>query len=105
MEYGLFILCVLGFSVSSCFSGTAYTYLRDMNPRIWCWNWTLFCFAVILANYVRLPLGIDNPTLMWIANLGICLITGLAVFFAVLLCAMVHYIFWPMFKSLFYSGF
>jgi len=103
MEYALFILCVLGFSIAACFSGTADTYLRDRNPKIWCYNWLLFGCAFILANFVRLPIGIDNPTLMWLANLGICLITGYAVFFTVLICAMAYYIFWPMFRSLFYS--
>ncbi|MBQ8481372.1 MAG: hypothetical protein IJ532_02420 [Alphaproteobacteria bacterium] len=96
----MFLLCVTGFSVATCFSNTAETYLRDRNPRIWCWNWTLFVFAAVLANIVRLPLGISDTTLAWLANLGICVASGAAVFFAVLVTAIAYHIFWPLFKTL-----
>ena len=101
MTYVLFILCVLGFSISSCFSDTADTYLRDKNPRIWCWNWVLFAFAVVLANIVRIPLGLNNAFWTWAANLGLCLVTGGVIFFLTLVCAIAYHVFWPMFKSLF----
>lgn len=101
MIYVLFLLCVLGFSVTVCFSKTSETYLRDKNPKIWCWNWTLFAFAVGLANIVRLPIEINNATLTWAANLGFCILTGGGVFLLTLFCAVAYHIFWPLSKSLF----
>ena len=102
MSYVLFILCVLGFSVSTCFSDTADTYLRDKNPKIWCWNWVLFASAVVLANIVRLPFGVNEPFWLWFTNLAFCLITGGAIFFVIMVCAIAYHVFWPLFKSLFY---
>ena len=102
MEYVLFILCSLGVSISTCFSDTAETYLRDRKPKIWVWNWTLFAFAVVLANIVRLPLGLNDPLWVWGANFGICLATGLVIFSLILLFTISYHVFWPLFKSLFY---
>ena len=102
MEYVLFILCVLGFSVTTCFSDTAETYLRDKNPKIWCWNWTLFAFAIVLANTIRLPLGINDVFWLWVANLALCVVTGAIIFSFTLGCAIAYHVFWPMFKSIFY---
>lgn len=103
MMYILFILCVLGFSVTACLSDTADTYLRDKNPHIWCWNWTLFVFAVVFANFVRLPLGLTSGFGIWAANFAICLVTGLCIFFTIVFCSLVYHIAWPLFQSLFYS--
>lgn len=99
MVYVLFLLCVLGFSVTTCFSKTSETYLRDKNPKIWCWNWTLFVFAVVLANIVRLPFLLSDAS--WAVNLGFCIVTGGVVFLLTLFCAIAYHIFWPLSKSLF----
>ena len=101
MIYVLFLLCVLGFSVTACFSKTSETYLRDKNPKIWCWNWTLFVFAVVLANIVRLPFSLNDTFWIWFANLGFCIVTGGAVFLFTLFCTIAYHIFWPLSKSLF----
>lgn len=102
MTYILFIICVLGFSVTTCFSETAETYLRDKNPQIWCWNWTLFAFAVVLANIVRIPLGLNDALWIWATNLGICLATGCVIFFLTLFCSITYHVFWPLFRLLFF---
>ena len=97
--YVLFILCVLGFSVSACFSETADTYLRDKNPRIWCWNWTLVVFALVLANLVRLPLEVPDSSWLWLANIGLCVLTTAAIFFVVVFIAIIYHVFGLMFRA------
>lgn len=99
VAYVLFMICVLGFSVMACFSPTAETYLRDKDPRIWSWNWILFGFALVLACIVRLPLGVEHWFWGWLANFGICLGTGMAIFFVILMCSIAYHVFWPMFKE------
>ncbi|MBR3677136.1 MAG: hypothetical protein IKN71_08400 [Alphaproteobacteria bacterium] len=89
----LFLACVLGISISPIVSPTAQTYLRDRNPRIQNCNFVLLGFAVLLANFVRLPLTITHPFGVWAINLGICLFLGLFLFVVVLIIG-VFYKYW-----------
>ncbi|MBR6355520.1 MAG: hypothetical protein IKR92_01580 [Alphaproteobacteria bacterium] len=76
----LFVLCVLGFSIPAAVSPTAQTYLRDQNPRIQNWNHVLFGFAVLLANFIRLPLMTMSLLTIWAANFFFCLLAGAFLF-------------------------
>ena len=79
----LFVLCVAGFSLSSIISPTAQTWLRDRNPRTQVWNYVLLGFAVLLANFIRLPLLIDSPFATWAVNLAVCALLGAFLFLIV----------------------
>ena len=81
----LFVLCVAGFSLSTVISPTAQTYLRDLNPRIQVWNYALFAFAVLLANFIRLPLATTSPLAIWAVNLFMCACLGAFLFLVVLI--------------------
>lgn len=89
----LFVLCVLGFSISTVISPTAQTFLRDHNPRIQCWNYVLLGFAVLLANFIRLPMATVSPFAIWAKNFIACLFIG-AVLFCVVFIVRVCYSYW-----------
>lgn len=86
----LFVLCVLGFSVSSAVSPTAQSYLGDSNPRIQFWNFVLLAFACMLACMIRLPLGITEELLVGPANFAICFLAGAAIFALVIAIAFIY---------------
>lgn len=86
----LFVLCVLGFSISTVISPTAQTFLRDRNPRIQNFNYVLLGFAVLLANFVRLPVAAVSSFAVWAGNFVVCLVMGV-ILFCLILIARVAY--------------
>jgi len=86
----LFVLCVLGFSVTVNFSVGSQTYFRNRDKRIQNWNFILLGFAIFLASFIRFPVVPSTSLGAWFVNFLICLGIGVFIFTLVLIISLAY---------------